>query len=246
MPRFFLSADHICGDLLTITGDDALHISRALRMRCGEMITVCDMQKNEYECELVAFTADTVSAKILATKKNETEPSYRAVLYQALPKSDKMEYIVQKAVELGVSEIVPFSCERCISKLDEKSARKKIERWQKIAESAAKQCGRGILVPIREPLSFSEAIRRAAEADIPLFCYEGDQTEPLSIFLSDKDKLKQAHLSIVIGPEGGFSLHEVETAVSLGCVPVGLGKRILRCETASGFVLSCICFATEL
>ncbi len=246
MPRFFLSADHISGDIVTITGEDALHISRSLRMRCGEKITVCDMQKNEYECELAAFTADTVSARILASKKNDTEPSYRAVLYQALPKGDKMEYIIQKAVELGVSEIVPFSCERCISKLDDKTAKKKTERWQKIADSAAGQCGRGALVPVREPMSFTDAMTEAAAADIPLFCYEGDGTTPLSVFLSDRKKLDGAVISIVIGPEGGFSVGEVDQVSSLGAPPVGLGKRILRCETASGFVLSCLCFAAEL
>ncbi len=246
MPRFFLSADHICGDTVTITGEDALHISRSLRMRSGEKITVCDMQKNEYECELVFFTADTVSARILEARKNETEPVYRAILYQALPKGDKMEYIVQKAVELGVSEIIPFSCERCISRLDDKSAKRKTERWQKIADGAAKQCGRGALVPVREPMTFSEAMKQASGADIPLFCYEGDGTTPLSAFLSDKDRLAGASISIVIGPEGGFSVSEVERVASLGCPPVGLGKRILRCETASGFVLSCICFAAEL
>ena len=137
-PRFFVLSEKINGSVITLEGESAQHISRSLRMRAGEKIVVCDENKNEYECELVSFTADTVSARILEARKNETEPVYRAILYQALPKGDKMEYIVQKAVELGVSEIIPFSCERCISRLDDKSAKRKTERWQKIADGAAK------------------------------------------------------------------------------------------------------------
>lgn len=251
MPRFFVTKDQIEDGKVTLIGDDAHHISRSLRMAAGEQIVVCDMQKNEYECILEEFLPDRVSAKIISSSKSDTEPAYTADLYQALPKGDKLDLIIQKAVECGVSSITTFNSDRCIAK-DKDDGDKKLVRRQRIALEAAKQSGRGIIPEVMPTVSFKEAVSRAARADIALFCYEGDSTKPLKGFLSDKRRelerkgVTEPSVSIVIGSEGGFSLPEVEYAKANGLVPIGLGKRILRTETASSFVLACLCYEMEL
>lgn len=251
MPRFFVTKDQIENGKVTLIGDDAHHISRSLRMAAGEQIVVCDMQKNEYVCILDEFLPDRVTANVISSSKSDTEPLYVANLYQALPKGDKLDLIIQKAVECGVSSITTFNSDRCIAK-DKDDGDKKLVRRQRIALEAAKQSGRGIVPAVMPSVSFKEAVSRAAEADIALFCYEGDSTEPLKSFLSRKRRELEANgtteptVSIVIGSEGGFSIPEVELARSKGLVPIGLGKRILRTETASSFVLACLCYEMEL
>ena len=263
MPRFFVTADAVQNDRILITGEDAVHISRSLRMRAGEEITVCDMRRREYRCRLAAFTGDTVEAVVLAAKESENEPPYLATLYMALPKGDKMDYIVQKSVELGAFRIVPFTSSRCVMKLDAQSGRKKRERWQRIADAAAGQCGRGILPVIDTPVSFSDALREAAdslrEGGVSFFCYEGE-TAPENTLprrlrtvrerlaaLSENEKTGATPvISFFIGAEGGFSIEEAEAARKAGLPAAGLGRRILRCETAPLFVLSCLSYALEL
>ena len=249
MPRFFVRREQIENGIVTIKGDDAHHISRSLRMAAGECITVCDMQKNEYECELTDFLPDRVLAKILETRQSDTEPPYYAHLYQALPKGDKLDSVIQKAVECGASEITTFESERCIVRAKGENESKKVERRQRIALEAAKQSGRGIVPAVNPTVSFSEMCRRAAEADIALFCYEGDGTEPLPVAIQKAvAKIDKANptIAIIIGSEGGFSLAEAEKICSMGILPVGLGKRILRTETASGFALACLVYALEM
>lgn len=250
MPRFFVCKDRISDGIVTLTGDDAHHLSRSLRMAAGERITVCDMQGNEYACELTDFLSDCVRAKVLSVEKSDTEPPYFAQVYQALPKGDKLDAVIQKAVECGASEITTFESERCITRIKDQAEEKKLERRRKIAQEAAKQCGRGILPTVNPTLRFREAIQRAKEADIPLFCYEGDGTSPLpSVLRECREKLPAGRVpsvSIVIGSEGGFSVSEAEWAISSGMKPVGLGKRILRTETAASFVLSCLVYEMEL
>ncbi len=250
MPRFFLSAANISDGIVTIRGDDAVHISRSLRMRSGEHITVCDMQKIEYDCELVDFTADTVTARILSSHASDTEPPYHIRLYQALPKSDKLDTIIQKAVESGASEIVPFESERTIVRIDSdaKKEQKKLERRGRIALEAAKQCGRGVIPTVSPPLSYREMLLAAAKSELALFFYEGDGTVPLPELIRERYPAggHPESISIVIGAEGGFSLAEVEAARAAGLSLVGLGRRILRCETASGFALACLSYAFEL
>ena len=246
MQRFFLSADQINGEFITVTGSDANHIKRSLRMTVGEKLIICDMQKNEYECEICSFEKDTVTVSILHSSKNDTEPAYRAYLYQALPKGDKMDYIVQKAVELGVYGIIPFISERCISRPDIGSCEKKVVRWQRIAEEAAKQCGRGIIPHVGKVLSYNEMIQDAVCGGLVFFCYEGDNNETKKIGNIINVNEKYADIRFIIGAEGGFSISEVEVARDNGMKIAGLGKRILRCETASGFVLSCLAYENEL
>lgn len=249
MPRFFVTKDQISNGIVTVMGDDAHHISRSLRMAAGEEITVSDMQKNEYTCVLEEFLPDRVTARIISQNKSDTEPPFRAYLYQALPKGDKLDSVIQKSVECGVFSVTTFNSERCIAK-EKGDEEKKIQRRQRIALEAAKQSGRGIIPEIEPTVSFKEAIARASQADIALFCYEGDGTVSLKEFLCQKKQqlvgLEEPTVSIVIGSEGGFSLSEVEMARSAGLKPIGLGKRILRTETASSFVLGCLCYEFEL
>lgn len=242
MSRFFVQAAAIAQDRVEIVGGDANHIARVLRLRVGEEITVCDMQRKEYRCALLSVNGERVTAQILEEKQNETEPSYRAVLYQALPKGDKMETLIQKAVECGVSEIVPFASEHCVVKLDAQGGKKKQERWQKIAQSAAEQSGRGIVVQVREPISFAQAVQEAAQAQVGFLCYEGERSCALGQVLTERAQ----SIAFLIGPEGGFSQKEVAQATQAGLASVGLGKRILRTETASTFVLSCLVYHYEL
>jgi 16S rRNA (uracil1498-N3)-methyltransferase len=252
MPRFFVRRDAVSDGLIRITGEDAHHISRSLRMAVGESIVVCDMQKTEYECVLEKFESDFVLARILSERMSDTEPNFVATVFQALPKGDKLDSIIQKAVECGVSGIVPFESERCVVRVKADAEQKKTERRSRIAIEAAKQSGRSILPEIVPTVSFEEAIREAVKADVCLFCYEGDGTLPLGKVLPldfCKEKITRGEtptISIVIGSEGGFSIPEAQYAKEQGAVLCGLGKRILRTETAASFVLSCLVYALEL
>lgn len=250
MPRFFVQKEQIEDGIVSILGDDAHHISRALRMAAGECITVCDMQSFEYECELTDFLPGRVLARVLTERRSDTEPPYRAHVYQALPKGDKLDSIIQKAVECGAASVTTFSSERCVVKVKEDAEAKKVERRQRIATEAAKQSGRSLLPTVSPTVSFAEAIKRASAADIPLLCYEGEDQKTLSAVLKEykanQTKGKIPEISIVIGSEGGFSLDEVRAAKEAGMISVGLGKRILRTETASSFALSCLVYELEL
>ena len=248
MPRFFIRQQQIEADTVRILGEDAHHISRSLRMASGEHITVCDMQSIEYECELTEFLDGEVRAKILTSKPSQNEPSCYIKLFQALPKGDKLDSIIQKAVECGVGEIVPFESERCIVRIKADAEDKKYQRRNKISESAAKQCGRSSIPEVKHSVGFSEMIKLASDSDVCLFCYEGDGTVPLGQILREKfvsnAEATPRSISIVIGSEGGFSEGEAKRCEDAGMIMTGLGKRILRTETASGFVLaSIVCFS---
>ncbi len=251
MPRFFIRANQIENGVVTLLGDDAHHISRSLRMAAGEHITVCDMQKNEYECGLTDFLPDRVLANILESRQSDTEPPYYAHVFQALPKGDKLDSVIQKAVECGASEITTFESERCIVRAKGENEAKKVERRQRISLEAAKQSGRGFVPTVNPTVSFGEMLKQAAAADIPLFCYEGDGTVALPQALEQAlgqmpKSAKQPTVSLIIGSEGGFSLAEAEAARAAGMIPVGLGKRILRTETAASFVLACLVYELEM
>ena len=250
MPRYFVRQNQIADGIVNIVGDDAHHISRSLRMAAGEYVTVSDMQKNEYDCEITAFTSDSVAARVLSSHKSDTEPPYKVRLFQALPKSDKMDVIIQKSVETGAHEIIPFESERCVVKKDGDSRKeqKKLERRSRIALEAAKQCGRGTVPEVMLPVSFDEMIKQAAQSELALFFYEGDGTVPLRMLLNAKysDGKMPKSISVIIGSEGGFSLKEVEKAREAGFDICGLGRRILRCETAPSFVLACLTYNFEL
>ncbi len=244
MPRFFVTPEHISNGKVTIVGDDAFHISRSLRMAAGEHITVCDMSGLEYDCRLVGFGAE-VTAEIVSQLPSLTEPPFSATLWQALPKGDKLDTVIQKSVECGVHSIALFESEHCIVRYDRASDAKKSERRARIAAEAAKQSGRGIIPTVSSPISFNAMLEQASKADLPLFCYEGEGTLPLGRLL-DAPLPEHPSISIVIGPEGGFSSTEAEKARKAGMLMVGLGPRILRTETVSSFILGALVCKIEL
>ena len=251
MPRFFIRKDQIENDIINIVGDDAHHIARSLRMATGDKVTVCDMQGNEYDCRIESFEDDKrVELKIEDKKPPQNEPPCRIALFQALPKADKLDTVIQKAVECGASEIVPFESERCVVKPKADAEDRKTERRARIAAEAAKQCGRSLLPTVHRTVSFGEMLSLASQYYLVLFCYEGDGTLPLGKILNEKmvrgENGEYPSVAIVIGSEGGFSQKEVKAALESGMICTGLGKRILRTETASGFALSCIVCKTEL
>ena len=252
MPRFFIKNEQIENDVVRIDGNDAFHISRALRMAAGEHITACDEDGTEYDCELITFADGYVEGRITERCESKTEPCFFAHIYQGLPKGDKLDLIIQKTVECGASALTTFESDFCIVKSKADAEPKKLERRQRIALEAAKQCGRGRIPEIYPTVSFERMLDEASGADLVLFCYEGDETRSLRSFLSEKKAELGARgnthptISIVIGSEGGFSLSEVEYAKAAGLVPIGLGKRILRTETASSFTLGCLVYEFEL
>ena len=247
MPRFFVDKNCIDGERVTISGADATHISRSLRMAKGEHITVCDAERYEYDCVLEEFS-ESVVARIVEKRESAAEPKYEVTLWQALPKGDKLDSIIQKAVECGASEICLFESSHCIAKTDPKSEGKKADRRNRIALEAAKQCGRGKIPSVRSAVGFDAMIKIASSADLAIFCYEGDDTEPLGVILDDfaKDGVCGKKIAVVIGSEGGFSPAEAEKARTAGMKMAGLGPRILRTETASVFVLGAIVSKFEL
>ena len=223
-PRFFTGN---IGEKAVITGDDAKHIATVLRMKSGELAVLCDGKGSDYLCRICSAEKELVELDVLDCRKNEAEPKTEICLYQCMPKSDKMEFIVQKATELGVSRIVPVLSKRCVSRPDEKTAAKKCQRYRKIAEEAAKQCGRGKIPEIGEMLSFSQAVKEYSHDDTGILFYECGG-ESLKKLVSPKT----GKISVFIGSEGGFAPEEAELAEKAGICPATLGKRILRCETA--------------
>ena len=246
MPKFFVEPYQIIDDKVTLLGDDAKHISYALRMAKGEHITVCDKKEKEYECVLVAFEDGCVTAEILSERIAPGEPPLTIYLYQGLPKGDKLETVIQKAVECGVAEITPFESERCVAKVKLEAEARKTERRNKIACEAAKQCGRGRLPVVNKTVSFKEAVDRASSADLALICYEDEKKTTLKEVLTAAKQKGLTSVSIMIGSEGGFSASEVERANDKGIRSAGLGPRILRTETAPVFALGCLAYEFEL
>lgn len=237
MPRFFTETiDETKG---IITGDDAKHIAKVLRMKAGEKLVACDCQGRDYDCVISEVCDKQVELTVEKVYPSETEPSVKVTLYQAMPKSDKMELIIQKAVELGVSAIVPVQTKRCVSRPDAKSMAKKLERYNRIALEAAKQCGRGRIPQVLPMLDYSEALT-AMKADERAFLFYENST---SSFRKELEQ-KVSSVSIMVGAEGGFEEEEVSKALEQGIASLSLGKRILRCETAPLAALSIIMYET--
>ena len=225
MPRFFVDEKPING-VLSIFGEDARHIARSLRMAVGEKITVCSGGV-DYLCELKKISDATVTCEVISEEISR-EPSVKLTLFQALPKQDKLELIIQKAVELGACEVVPVMTKRCIARPEKGQFDKKLERLQRISLEAAKQSGRGIIPTVSGIIDFDECLRRLKECELALICYEKQGGKRLSELSFEGVK----HIGLFIGSEGGFEAQEAEKAVEYGTVPVWLGDRILRCETA--------------
>lgn len=223
MPRFFVSP--VTGDTLCIDGENGRHIARSLRMRPGETLTLSDGEGTDYLARILSIDGDAVETEILERTPNQTEPRAKLTLFMAMPKGDKMELIVQKATEIGVSVIQPILTERCISRPDEKSMEKKRARYQKIALEAAGQSGRGKVPEVRKLLTLAETVQVLPEKSI-LFYEKGGERLSKLITSDDTD------IGMFVGSEGGFSEEEAAFLVENGVVPATLGMRILRCETA--------------
>lgn len=247
MYRFYVEKSEIQSGEVRLTGEDHNHIRNVLRMQPGQEITVCDGEGTDYLCRLKALDREQVTAELLSGKPSQTELPVQLVLYQGLPKKDKMELIIQKAVELGASRIVPVMTKRTVIRLeDEKKEARKRERWQSIARAAAMQSMRGIIPQVSPVIPFSGALREASglgSAVIPYECARG--IEETRRFIAGLAEKRAGSVGIFIGPEGGFAPEEITAAAAAGVCPITLGRRILRTETAGLAALSILMLAFE-
>lgn len=238
MARFFIDPDQLLGETLVLLGENADH-AKVLRLKVGEEVTVCDGQGNECRCLVVAIKQSEIALSVKERLTSKTEPFIQASVYMAFSKGDKLEHVIQKATELGAFEIVAFPTARCVSRPDEKSLKKKLERWQKIAASAAEQSGRGRIPQVRVINSFQAALKEGAKADLKILFYENEHATTLKMALS---KGQFQNICLLTGPEGGLEEREVEQAASAGFEICTLGSRILRCETAPLCALSAVMY----
>ncbi|MDF2842737.1 MAG: hypothetical protein K0R00_1163 [Herbinix sp.] len=245
MHRFYVDPSQIEENIITVIGSDVNHIKNVLRMRQGDEIIICNGQGKDCYCIIKKVSEAEITAQILEQQEANTELKTRITLFQGIPKKDKMELIIQKAVELGVHEIVPVMTKRVVVKLeDAKKEAKKLERWQAIAEEAAKQSKRGMIPQIKPVQSYKEALKNAAELDYALVPYENAKGIQHTREIMSGLKQHQT-IGVFIGPEGGFEDFEIEAALQQDILPITLGRRILRTETAGLCVLSMMALMLE-
>lgn len=248
MPKFFVNQTQLKNKKIFIEGQDVKHIKNVLRMKVGEHIDVCNVDVTQnYECEIEEINNENIICKIIKERENDSESKVKITIFQGLPKADKMELVIQKSVELGVYNIVPVAMKRCVVKLDSKDVRKKVERWQKISEVAAKQCGRDIIPKVSEVVKIDDICKMMDSYDKIIVAYENEKDNTLKneiqkIRMLDKEEIK---IGVLIGPEGGIDEKEIEILKSAGGNIVTLGKRILRTETVALNVLSILLYELE-
>ncbi len=244
MHHFFVAPSQIDGVEIRIHGTDVNHMKNVLRMKPGEQMEVSDGAGTVYLCELKSYEAEQAILHIADSRQDRVELASKVYLFQGLPKSDKLELIVQKAVELGVYEIIPVATRRSVVRLDEKKAGKKVQRWNAIAESAAKQSGRNRIPQVHDVMTFPQTLAYARDFDVKLIPYE--KAEGMDALRRTVDGIGTGQsVGVWIGPEGGFETEEVEQAAAAGAEPVSLGRRILRTETAGIAVLSILMYHLE-
>lgn len=236
MTRFFVNPEMLNGQTVMLSGENAAH-AKVLRLKAGEEVLLCDGQGREALC---CVTDNEMTLEVLERRDSKTEPAVSVSVYMAFPKADKLEHVIQKATELGAAEIVAFPTARCVSRPDEKSLKKKLERWQKIAASAAEQSGRGRIPQVVVLGSYKEALSRAAESKCAILLYENERATTLKMALEAEPLTT---VSILSGPEGGLEEKEVEQAKDAGLQICTLGSRILRCETAPLCALSAVMYS---
>ena len=240
MARFFMAGTNINGGMAIMKGRDAEHV-RVLRLRPGEDMIICDGQGTDYKCRLVKADKEQVEAEVIEVKKCPAEPSVKVSVICGLPKgSDKTDYIIQKSVEAGAEEIMFFQSARCVAK--PQNMEKKMERWQRISEEAAKQSGRGIIPKVCWLEDMTAALDVVIKKDLGLFLYETGEREALSEVLDSNRELKT--IALMTGPEGGFEAFEAKLAKTVGMHICSMGERILRCETAPIVALTAAMYAT--
>ena len=240
MTRFFVEPEEMLPEFLVLTGENAQH-AKVLRLKNGEEVLVCDGQGRECLCTVSDVSPGQISLVVKKRQESETEAAVKVSVYMAFPKADKLEHVIQKATELGAYEIVAFPSARCISRPDDKSLKKKLERWQKIAASAAEQSGRGRIPQVLTVGSYKEALERAAQADKAILFYENERATTLRMAMEEGE---YHTVSLLTGPEGGLEEKEVQQAQEAGLQVCTLGKRILRCETAPLCALSAVMYAS--
>ena len=240
MARFFVSSEELSQDRIQLTGENAAH-AKVLRLKTGERVVACDGDGNECVCVVEEVSNGLTEVSVISRGTSCTEAGVKVSIYMAFPKSDKLEHVIQKATELGAYEIVAFPSARCVSKPDEKSLKKKLDRWQKIAASAAEQSGRGRIPKVVVLPSYIAALQRATESDLPILFYENEHATTLRMALESS---KYHSVALISGPEGGLEEREVEQATKMGVRVCTLGMRILRCETAPLCGLSAVMYAS--
>ncbi len=247
MPRFFVPPGTLAGEVVTLQGENARHVAYSLRMAAGDEIILADGTGEVCRCVLERFDAETVLARVLERQTGQTELPVPVWLYPALPKGDKLEWIVQKAVELGACGVRPFVSRHCVARPQPERVARQTARLCRIAEEAAGQCGRAVLPPVLPPLSLEAALEEAvARGDRILLCYEGEDALTLRQALERGKAEPVSSYALFVGAEGGFAPEEVEMARGRGALSVSLGPRILRCETAPLYALSAVSYAYEL
>ena len=239
MPRFFMAGTNIRGGMAIIRGRDAEHV-RVLRLRPGEDLIICDAQGTDYKCRLVSADPEQVEAEVIEVVPCPAEPSVAVTVLCGLPKGDRTDYIIQKCVEAGASEIAFFNCERCVARPE--TPEKKLERWQRIAEEAAKQSGRGIIPAVSWAGEFADALNIANQKELKLFLYETGEREGLTDVLEANKTARS--VALITGPEGGFAPFEADLARIVGLHICSMGERILRCETAPVVATTAVMYAT--
>lgn len=245
MPKFFVKNNQINENKVIITGEDVNHIKNVLRLNIDDDIQICNLETSEnFTCGIIKLNSDSVECNIFNKLTSKAESNIHITIFQGIPKSDKMELIIQKCVELGVYDITPVNMKRCIAKIDEKAKFKKLERWQKISEVAAKQCGRNVIPKINNISNIKNICNLIYEYDIVLLAYENEKENTLKnallkLNIRENKKLK---IGIIIGPEGGLEKKEVELLKDSGAKVITLGERILRTETVAFVITSIIMY----
>lgn len=241
MPRFFVDPDILQVSHTTLSGEQAAH-AKVLRLTAGDVVTLCDGQGMEAQCAVTDLSSGQLSLDILQVAPSKAESKLQCSIYMGFPKADKFEHVIQKATELGANEIIVFPCTRSVSRPDAKSLAKKLERWQKIAVSAAEQSGRGRIPQVLALDSFDAAISRASQAEFSALFYENERTRSLKAAVEAKPFFTAA---LMTGPEGGLTEQEVQKASHAGMEVCSLGPRILRCETAPLCALAALLYAAD-
>ena len=249
MPKFFINQEQVKEEKIKIIGNDVNHIKNVLRAKVGNKLTICNTyDMKDYLCEITKMDEEYIECQIKEELENNVESNIKVTIIQGLPKADKMELIIQKSVELGVFDITPVEMKRCVVKLNEKDKTKKIERWQKISEVAAKQCGRNIIPTMNSIINLKNVCNLLNEYDIVLIAYENEKEITLKQVLNEikqRYNEKEIKIAIIIGPEGGIASEEVKMLQENGAKSITLGKRILRTETVALNVLSVIMYELE-
>ncbi len=243
MPRFFIDKSDINGEYITLDKENSNHLIKVLRSKEGDKVQICDKYEMDYDCVISEISKNEVIVKIEDSYKNTTEPNIKVTLYQALPKLSKMELIIEKCVEIGVSEITPIQTTFCVAKKNDKSSNK-IERWQKISETASKQCNRGIIPKINDVIDIKNLKDEVEKHDLVIVAYEKEEEVKIKDYINTI-KSDITSIGIIIGSEGGFSKEEITMLKEYGITSVSLTSRILRTETASMFLLTVLMYELE-